>query len=71
MGQKYLIDTCTVVKYLEELLPPSAISFMDVLVDEDSKVSFITKIELLVWNPSIAEDIRVREEFLAGSEIRI
>ena len=48
MGQKYLIDTCTVVKYLEELLPPSAISFMDVLVDEDSKVSFIPKIELLV-----------------------
>ena len=35
----------------------------------DCKVSFITKIELLVWNPPIAEDIRVREEFLAGSEI--
>ena len=69
MGQKYLIDTCTVVKYLDEVLPPEAISFMDVLVDDDSKVSFITKIELLVWNPPIAEDIRIREEFLAGSEI--
>ncbi|PJB58632.1 MAG: hypothetical protein CO098_07605 [Bacteroidetes bacterium CG_4_9_14_3_um_filter_41_19] len=42
---------------------------MDALVDDDSKVSFITKIELLVWNPSIAEDVKVREEFLAGSEI--
>ncbi|HUW04693.1 MAG TPA: type II toxin-antitoxin system VapC family toxin [Williamwhitmania sp.] len=69
MGQKYLIDTCTVVKYLDEVLPPKAISFMDTLVDDDCKVSFITKIELLVWNPPIAEDIRVREEFLAGSEI--
>ncbi len=69
MGQKYLIDTCSVVKYLDETLPPEAISFMDTLVDNDSKVSFITKIELLVWNPPIAEDIRVREEFLAGSEI--
>lgn len=69
MGQKYLIDTCTVVKYLDELLPPEAILFMDALVDDDCKVSFITKIELLVWNPPIAEDIIVREEFLAGSEI--
>lgn len=68
MGQKYLIDTCTVVKYLDEVLPPEAILFMDALVDDDCKVSFITKIELLVWNPPIAEDIIVREEFLAGSE---
>lgn len=69
MGQKYLIDTCTVVKYLDEVLPPEAILFMDALVDDDCKVSFITKIELLVWNPPIAEDIIVREEFIAGSEI--
>ena len=69
MGQKYLIDTCTVIKYLDEILPPEAISFMDTLVDDDSKVSFITKIELLVWNPPIAEDIKIREAFLEGSEI--
>lgn len=69
MGKKYLIDTCTVVKYLDDVLPPQAISFMDALVDDDCKVSFITKIELLVWNPPIAEDIIVREEFLSGSEI--
>ncbi len=69
MGQKYLIDTCTVVKYLDEILPQEAISFMDALVDDDCKVSFITKIELLVWNPPNAEYMIVREEFLAGSEI--
>lgn len=45
MGQKYLIDTCSVVKYLDEILPKEAISFMDALVDDDCKVSFITKIE--------------------------
>ena len=69
MGEKYLIDTCAVVKYLAEQLPPSAISFMDALVDDDCKVSFITKIELLVWNPQIVDDIKIREEFLAGSKI--
>ncbi len=69
MGQKYLIDTCAVIKYLNESLPPEAITFMDDLVDDDSKVSFITQIELLVWNPPIPDDIKIREEFLAGSEI--
>jgi len=70
MGQKYLIDTCAVIKYLDEILPPEALSFMDDLVDEDSKVSFITKIELLVWNPPNPDDIKVRKEFLDGSEIQ-
>lgn len=70
MGQKYLIDTCAVIKYLDEIFPLEALSFMDDLVDEDSKVSFITKIELLVWNPPDTEDIKVRQEFLAGSEIQ-
>lgn len=69
MGPKFLIDTCAIIKYLDNLLPPKAISFMDSLVDDDSKVSFITQIELLVWNPPIPEDIRIREEFLEGSEI--
>lgn len=70
MGQKYLIDTCAVIKYLDDIFPPDALSFMDDLVDDDIKVSFITKIELLVWNPPNPEDIKVRQEFLAGSEIQ-
>ena len=69
MGQKYLIDTCAVIKYLDEIFPPEALSFMDSLVDVDCKVSFITKIELLAWNPPVPEDINIRKEFLEGSEI--
>lgn len=69
MGKKYLIDTCAIIKYLDEIFPPEALSFMDDLVDNDSKVSFITKIELLVWNPTIPEDIKIRVEFLKGSDI--
>jgi len=64
------MDTCAVIKYLDEIFPPDALSFMDDLVDHDSKASFITKIELLVWNPPNPEDIIVRQEFLAGSEIQ-
>ena len=69
MGQKYLIDTCAVIKYLDEIFAPEALSFMDSLVDVDCKVSFITKIELLAWNPPFPEDINIRKEFLEGSEI--
>jgi predicted nucleic acid-binding protein len=69
MGQKYLIDTCAIIKYLDEVFPPEALSFMDALVDENSKVSFITKIELLAWNPPKQEDIEIVEQFLSGSEI--
>ena len=69
MEQRYLIDTCTIVKYLAELHAAEAISFLDTLVDNDCRISFITKIELLVWNPPISEDIKVREEFIAGSKI--
>ena len=69
MGQKYLIDTCVIIKYLENLLPPEALLFIDSVVDDVSMVSFITQIELLVWNPPIPEDIQIRKEFLAGSEV--
>ncbi len=69
MGQEYLIDTCAVIKYLDEIFPPEALLFMDILVDKNSKVSFITKIELLAWNAPNPEDIKIREEFLSGSEI--
>jgi predicted nucleic acid-binding protein len=69
MEQKYLIDTSAVIKYLENLFPPEAISFMDFVVDKDCKVSFITKIELLVWDTPVPSDIKIREEFLEGSKI--
>jgi predicted nucleic acid-binding protein len=69
MGTRYLIDTCVVIKYLEEVLPPEGLEFIDKVVDEESTVSFITKIELLVWNPPLPDDIKIREEFLNCSQI--
>jgi len=69
MGQKYLIDTCAVIKYLNEIFSTKALSFMDELIDSDCKVSFITKIELLVWNAPKPADIIIREQFISGSTI--
>jgi tRNA(fMet)-specific endonuclease VapC len=69
MGQKYLIDTCAVIKYLNETFSVKALSFMDKLVDSDCNVSFITKIELLVWNSPNPNDMKIIEEFLTDSTV--
>lgn len=69
MGQKYLIDTCAVVKYLGNIFPRDALAFMDELINDESLISFITKIELLVWDPPVPEDINVRKQFINGSKV--
>lgn len=65
-----MIDTCVIVKYIDEALTTEGLLFMDELVDTDSIISFITKIELLVWRSATEEDTQIRETFIAGSEIR-
>lgn len=69
MGTKFLIDTSVVVKYLQEELTSNAMSFMDNVMETDNRISFITKIELLVWKPSGYEDIKVRETYIKQTEI--
>lgn len=69
MEHEFLIDTCTVIKYLCENLPKYSNDFMDNLVDNDCKVSFITKVELLAWNSPNINDVNIRRKFLHGSTI--
>lgn len=71
MGQKYLIDTCAVIKYLNQVYPPDALLFLDQVVDIQSNISFITKIELLVWNPHDPTDLLIFEYFVADSEMHL
>lgn len=69
MAQRYLIDTCAVIKYLTVIFPPKGISFMDYIVDEESVLSFISEIELQVWNPPDPADMVIYTEFIAESHI--
>ncbi len=48
MGERYLIDTSGVIKYLTESFPLSGLIFMDDIIDKESVISFITEIELQV-----------------------
>lgn len=69
MGERYLIDTCTVVKMLVGNYPEKALEFIAKVIDDETIISFITQIELLVVKPSCYEDIRTRELFVKGARI--
>lgn len=69
MGERYLIDTCTVVKMLVGNYPEKALEFIAKVIDDEAIISFITQIELLVAKPSGYEDLKTREQFVNGAKI--
>ncbi len=69
MAKGYLIDTCAVIKYLNETIPKAGISFIDEILEVKSIISFVTEIELQVWEPSAKEDVDVYMDFIANSSI--
>lgn len=50
--QQYLIDTNVVIDYLGQKLPPSAMSFLNEVIDSIPNVSIITRIEVLGFSTS-------------------
>ncbi|MFD1628591.1 type II toxin-antitoxin system VapC family toxin [Pseudopedobacter beijingensis] len=69
MAKRYLIDTSAVIKYINNSLSSKGLSFLDKIVDKECLLSFITEIELQVWNPSNQEDIEVYRIFIKNSSI--
>ena len=69
MAKGYLIDTSAVIKYLNQTFSQKAIAFIDTVVDEKSNISFISEIELQVWNPTEAADLSVYTQFVQLSNV--
>ncbi|HEX5151456.1 MAG TPA: hypothetical protein VFW07_08400 [Parafilimonas sp.] len=69
MAKGYLIDTSAVIKYLNQTFPETAVIFINNIVDSESNISFISQIELQVWNPSNPKDIEVYIQFVQLSNI--
>ena len=69
MGQRFLIDTSAVVKYLTETLSDNGLTFMDKALSSDYKISFVTQIELLVFNTTVYNDILIREQFIEATDV--
>ena len=69
MAERYLIDTSLVIKYLNNSLPQNAIDFLDLVLDIEINISFVTKIELLVWNPANPGDLIVFNDFINNANL--
>ena len=66
MGKEYLIDTNAVIDYLDNKLPDKAGELMDGI---DSRISVITRMELLSWPGASQEQTQILNEFINASEV--
>lgn len=48
MAERYLIDTSVVIKYLNASFSADSLNRLDQIIDQESRISFITEIELQV-----------------------
>lgn len=69
MAERFLIDTSAVIKYLNETFPIDGLSFIDKIVDNESIISFVTEIELQVWNPSNQDTLSIYQIFISNSTV--
>jgi predicted nucleic acid-binding protein len=65
----YLLDTNTVINYLNATIPSSGIMFLDTIVDDDPIISVITKMETLGYNFKSAQEQQTMETFINNSKV--
>lgn len=68
MGERFLIDTNVVIKFFNESYSEETLHFIGNILDQESIISFITQIELLVWDKS-KDNLEIFKEFISGSQI--
>jgi predicted nucleic acid-binding protein len=66
MGQGYLIDTNTVIDYLNDKLPEKSAAFIERI---ESQLSVISRIELLAWPNATIQQLNVLNTFIAASNV--
>lgn len=67
MGVKYLLDTNSVIDYLGNKLPISALEIIDSI---NVFVSIVSKIELLAWPKATEEHLQILQLFLHASTVQ-
>lgn len=66
MGKEYLIDTNSAIDYLDNKLPEKANELFEGI---DSKISVITRMELLAWPGASNEQTLILNEFINASKV--
>ena len=69
MGTRFLLDTNSVIYYLDNALPDSAMFFLDNALDNESNISVISEIELLGWNPPKDISLKPVQDFVDTSTV--
>ncbi|TAG54035.1 MAG: type II toxin-antitoxin system VapC family toxin [Cytophagales bacterium] len=65
----YLIDTNTIIDYLNASLPETGKIFLNAVVDSNSTLSIITKMETLGYNFKSKNEQIIMETFIKGSNV--
>ncbi len=68
MGQRYILDTNTVIDYVGDKLPQDSVLAMDKIVNDEFNISIIVRIEALGFNGEEAEMQKLKE-FLSLAKI--
>ena len=68
MGQRYILDTNTVIDYYGDKLPQDSALAMDKLVNDEMNISIIVKIEALGFNGKESE-MQELKDFLSLAKI--
>jgi hypothetical protein len=66
MGKGYLIDTNSVIDYLDNKLPEKTYEFIDGIV---CQISVITRMELLAWPGANNEQTLILKQFIKESNV--
>ena len=68
MGQRYILDTNTVIDYYGDKLPQDSVLAMDKLVNDEMNISIIVRIEALGFNGKESE-MQELKDFLSLAKI--
>jgi hypothetical protein len=63
------MDKSAVIKYPTEAFPPNGLSFINGFINVDCTISFMSEIELQVWQPANPDNIIVYKNFVANAQI--
>jgi len=69
MGTRFLVDTCTIINYIDNSYSNEVLQALDEIFDNETIISFITQKEILAYNSTNYNDIMVRENFVKHSKI--
>ena len=66
-AENYLLDSNTVIDYLEGKMPLHALNEMDKIIDQKTRISVITQMEILGWFGATSVQLKLLNEFVADA----